>query len=253
MLLVDIGNSRLKWACAHGEHIDSSGAVMMADLAMLDVMAKLRDQWAALYPTRVFVVSVAVSEADEALGALCKMLWGLAPVFLTTPVAAAGIRTRYDSTGLGVDRFAAMVGARALESDPLCVIDCGTAVTIDAVDGEGVHCGGVIFPGLAMLDASLGAGTAKLAKLAAGQASTTVDILARNTADGIAAGTLHGLVGAIEHVATMQCDRLGGQCTYFITGGDAERLARHLGSIRPRYEHMLVLQGAAIMARESLC
>ncbi len=118
------------------------------------------------------------------------------------------------------------------------VVSCGTAVTVDALSARGEFVGGVIFPGLALLQSALATGTAGLPAMPGDETSC----LARSTADAVAAGTLYGLAGAVERVCNEFEQALIGPLTVLITGGDADRVAPHL--IRPaRRIPDLVLKG----------
>jgi type III pantothenate kinase len=148
-----------------------------------------------------------------------------------------------DPTSLGADRWAALVGARGLTPAPACIIDCGTAVTVDALAANGEFLGGAIFPGLALARAILAHGTAAVQPPPGSDASC----LGRSTADAVAGGTLFALAGAIERVVREQQVQLGGAARVLMTGGDAPLLAARIAQ---PVEHVpdLVLQGLARFA-----
>ena len=74
-----------------------------------------------------------------------------------------GVHFAYeDISRLGVDRCLAMIGAYHLVGSGVLVIDCGSAITADLVNGSGEHIGGFILPGVRMLESSLLGGTAKV-------------------------------------------------------------------------------------------
>jgi type III pantothenate kinase len=142
----------------------------------------------------------------------------------------------------------------------VCVVDCGTAITVDALDHQGVFRGGVIFPGVALMLASLSQGTQGIRRAGAqvprstgmcesGQASAgnPDTCLAQTTSDAVAAGVLYSLAGGIDRILDEQAAELGGAPQVLLTGGNAEVLSalmRHTATLVPD----LVLEGVAHIA-----
>jgi type III pantothenate kinase len=110
--------------------------------------------------------------------------------------------------------------AAARECDVLCVVSCGTAVTIDVVDGM-THLGGYIVPGLALMESSLQAGTRKVRYDSLAEPATA---LGRDTGSAVRNGVLACLVALVERVV-----REHGVSRLILTGGDADRVADELG------------------------
>lgn len=145
---------------------------------------------------------------------------------------------------LGVDRWAAMVAAYRMTGKTVCVVDCGTAITLDVVDATGRHLGGVIAPGLGMMKKGL-LGTANIAHVDGDFSG----LLATNTSDGVSAGCLHAAAGLVDRlVARLALDIQSG-LTCLLTGGDAQRLAPCLAT-SCRVVDDLVLLGIALLAEE---
>ncbi|HFC53183.1 MAG TPA: type III pantothenate kinase, partial [Gammaproteobacteria bacterium] len=128
----------------------------------------------------------------------------------------------------------------------VCIADCGTAVTIDCLDGGGRHEGGVILPGLTLMQESLYAATAGLAPQCPSELER--GRLGRDTASGIFLGCRHALAGAMERVAAESSEE-GGAPVCLITGGAAPALLPYLDS-RWQLRSHLVLEGARILAQE---
>jgi type III pantothenate kinase len=220
LLLVDAGNTRVKWAiaaldAAPGEWI-AQGAVAHADLDGLPAA------WAAHAPalTRAIVSNV----AGAALGARLAALLPVAPSWFVSQPELAGLRNRYrDPARLGADRFAAALGARTLAPGrALVVATCGTATTVDAVSRDGDFLGGMILPGLGLMLASLARNTAQLPQVAPGSALPPA--FADNTDDAILSGCLAAQAGAIERA----CAALPAELC-IVSGGAASQLAPALG------------------------
>ncbi len=239
-LFVDVGNSRLKWARQDGGawKIGSTLPTRQPDLRAI-----LTETWRDLpVPERVRVCSVVGDGAFETVGAVVRQLWQrTADAFVATG-ECAGVRNGYRNPAtLGGDRWAALIGAHRQHTGPLCVVDCGTAVTVDALTADGEFVGGVIFPGIALLGLALAGGTFG-AGATGGDGS---DSLARTTADAVAAGTRFGLAGAVERLVGEHRRQLGGDMKVILTGGDAATLIPLLG-FETVYVPDLVLRGLAV-------
>ncbi|HEY5801463.1 MAG TPA: type III pantothenate kinase [Burkholderiaceae bacterium] len=226
LLLIDAGNTRIKWALAApaaalGEW-HAHGAVTHADLP------QLAEQIAENGVARVVLANVAGPAIRQQLLDLIGSRWPQAVFddFLSTP-ECAGVRNGYREPGkLGCDRFAAAIGARALfPGRALVVATCGTATTVDALQPDGTFSGGMILPGLRLMAASLARGTAQLPEIdwqAADAASTVAD----NTRDAIASGCLAAQSGAIMRALDEQQARHGqGQVLCVLSGGAAPAIA----------------------------
>ena len=213
MLLIDAGNTRVKWALAAGGAApgawSATGAVTHAGL---DASAS---DWTGA--ARVLVSNVAGPALAERIAALlpanAQVEW-----FASTP-QRAGVANGYrDPARLGCDRFAAAIGARALApGQDLIVATCGTATTVDAVRADGHFIGGMILPGLALMAASLARNTAQLPQVDAG---ALPPLFGDNTQDAILSGLLSAQAGAIERAVA----GLGGAFC-IVSGGAGTHIA----------------------------
>jgi type III pantothenate kinase len=242
ILLVDIGNSRIKWECRQGAQIHAEGKT----LRPAEGLDRTFDaQWAALTPRRVVTSNVAGQHITDQLTAWCERNWALSPRFIATAAEGYGVRNGYeDYRQLGVDRWLALIAAWHRCHGASCVVDCGTAVTLDALSPNGEHLGGMILPGLALMRMSLHKHTEGIRVEEGGQPV----LFARNTRDGIAAGGANAVAGGIDRFVLELKQRLG-EVRCLITGGDAGYL---LPLLADRFEEIpnLVLQGLAIMAED---
>ncbi len=119
---------------------------------------------------------------------------------------------------VGVDRLLAALAAYRLTGSACVVVDCGTAVTVDAVAAGGTFLGGAIFPGRDMMARALAEGAAQLPKVAIGPAES---VIGRNTEDAIRAGIVHGSDGALAALIAGAQAVAGQGATVILTGGDA--------------------------------
>lgn len=261
-LLVDLGNSRLKWAfgtaagfVALGE-APRGGAEEFSDLFDADHA-----------PDEIRVANVAGAPAGARLAARLQERFGVAPLFARSVASGAGVRSGYtDPSQLGVDRWLAVCAAFARYRAAVCVVDAGTATTIDVVSGDGEHQGGLIVAGITLMQSALLGGTGDLARLSAAGGGTR-DIageaipLARDTAAAIRNGAVQAtacLVGACFN-QLRGCTLPGdASALLVITGGAAPLLGAAVLSLAGvagsgggrafRLEHrpQLVLEGLAL-------
>ena len=240
-LLIDAGNTRLKWAT-------DADMRMQALTHGGDIAAALEHAFGAenisRKPAAIWVSNVLGASGEAAVRKFTQQRFGIAPQFIRAQAQAYGIVNRYtEPTRLGADRWAALVGARHHYDGAGCVVNCGTAVTIDALDADGVFLGGAIFPGLALARAALAQGTAMLDVVSD---SPTPNVFPLDTADAIASGAFYAAVGGIEALfARMSQHLTGAGC--ILTGGDAEAIAAAL-SIPATVDATLVLKGLRVIA-----
>ncbi len=233
ILCIDSGNSRIKWGLNTDGAWRENGALVHADVAQLAFLPQRLPR-----PASVMLANVAGAPALAAIRqALAPWLTLIREVKSGT--AAGGVTNLYDNPArLGVDRWCALIGARALASAPCVVVMAGTATTIDTLDGDGRFPGGLILPGLDLMRRSLARDTAEL-PLAAGKYS----FHPRCTDDAITSGCIEAQVGAIERA----CARLGSGGLCVLSGGAAETLAEHLTAPH-RLVANLVLEGLQRLA-----
>lgn len=228
LLCLDAGNTRLKFGLRDGAAWRTQGALTYAEVATLP-------QRLPASAARIVACNVAGEPARRHIETLAVQL--RAPLeWLTSGASACDVSNGYDTPQqLGADRWAALIGARALHADACIVVLAGTATTIDALDAQGRFRGGLILPGLALMRSALARNTADLPD-ARGQYRQ----LATNTDDAIVSGALHATLGAIERVRSTQ--RQDVAC--LLSGGAAAELAPHMR--RPfSVVDNLVLEGLA--------
>lgn len=244
-LLLDIGNSSVNWAQADGTTLFAGGSLMYreADLETLAGQA-----WQTIdVPRNVVVSNVAGNTMADSLAAWTERHWQLTPRFVRATAKAAGLTNAYSKPEtLGVDRWAAMLGARLDHAGALCVVDCGSAITVDLVSAGGQHRGGLILVGIDMMQKALADNTANLQ---IPDTNTEVSVLACNTNDAIASGSLYAAAAAIERIVGEMAAVSEETLQTVLTGGDAARVLPML-NITARHDPDLVLKGLAVLAGE---
>ena len=240
-LVLDLGNTRWKLARTSGGDVgEVSGGDYDAQDALAAALAAHRDRIDAILVASVVdpqTTAGVVDAAKRIIGRPVRQVASTDPM----PNLIAGYQRPEQ---LGADRLLAMVAARAFTQQCLCVIDAGTAVTIDFVDSTGQHLGGFILPGQRMARECLLANTAI-------PRDDKVDeraVLGRDTATAVALGTRHAVVGIAERFTSGRAALFDGQTVHtVIGGGDAERLLGLLPDPCSKLDH-LVLRGLAAIA-----
>lgn len=247
ILLVDVGNTRIKWAGLEAAALKSGAPVLRRDGAQdVDSLSAL---WAALpLPQRLLIASVAGPDFGARIGAWSRKFWGLEPEFVTAQGQGFGITNAYTEPQLlGVDRWLALIAARRLVAGPVCIVDCGTALTVDVMAQDGTHLGGLIMPGLGLMRRALLENTAGIEAAIGGVSREEISLLARDTRSGVMGGTLYTTIAVIDRIVQDVTKTIGAGLTCVLTGGDADAV-RPLLPAAFRYEPELVLKGLAIVA-----
>jgi type III pantothenate kinase len=247
-LLVDIGNSRVKWATLEQGRLGDQQAAEHTGWTVDDWRRVLFAQPGI---SRVIAATVAGGPRAEALRAATRLEAGMDASFVATAREAAGVRNAYaDPQLLGVDRRRAVLAAHRLVSGPCCVADIGTAATIDAVTGDGQHLGGFIVPGPALMMQSLWHGTSELAVKTATSGASGSALFADNTRDAIERGCCVAIAALIDRSVTELADRVGASPVLLLTSGAAGRVLPYVttsGEVVPD----LVLRGLAVSAERT--
>jgi type III pantothenate kinase len=234
-LLIDAGNSRLKWAWWDGAVLEGVSAVANAGM---DVSALWKNGQKAY---SVWIASVASAAANAALTAAVRDRFGVDPVFAATHAQACGVRIAYARPeNLGVDRFLSLIAAHAQTQGAVVIAGCGTALTLDALAADGVHLGGLIAAGPQLAQDALRGGTARLAAVPAGRVVEIAD----NSADAIESGTWLSAAALIGRFLAQAARRLDSAPGLILTGGGAPRLSPWLDAPH-RIDAELVLRGLA--------
>jgi type III pantothenate kinase len=241
ILLVDIGNSRAKWAVLTDGTVGPQAAVEHSSWGQGDWEREIGRTGA----TRVVAASVGAPAVRAALVEASRKAIGRPPDFVTATAEAAGVRSGYTNPAqLGIDRWLAVIGAYHRHRAASCVVDVGTAMTVDAVDGTGLHLGGFIVPGPQLMVESLLTSTGDLADRWRWASAADPTHFAGNTRDAIERGCLAALAGLVADSSGRLGDQAGQRPRLVLTGGGAPIL---LPWLKDEAELVpdLVLQGLA--------
>ena len=229
VLCLDCGNTRLKWGLREGGAWIAQGVLSLPQLTELSVTAE-----------RIVACNVAGGTGRRAIEAFADGV-GMVVEWVRSQERQCDVTNGYERPQqLGVDRWAALIGARAFHGGAALVVMAGTATTIDVLDGDGIFRGGLIVPGLTMMREALAAGTADLP-----DTPGEYRPLPRNTLDAIETGCLDATLGAIERMFARIGDDSRALC--LLSGGAAPAIAPYL-TVPMRPVENLVLDGVARIA-----
>ena len=245
-LLLDIGNTRIKWGCLADGRLQQCGEWVHRGQSV----AANREQIARLpvKPEQAAAVNVAGAELEALIATELHATHGIELQSLRTGPMWGEVRNGYvDHTQLGADRWAAIVGAFARYQADLCVVDAGTAVTIDWISKDGQHLGGFILPGRELAQAALRGETADIDAFASCQSDPAAGTEpGQSTREAIARGADFALCAAIDRAAQRRAG-LAAEPLLVLTGGDADNLLPGLSS-QADLSPQLVLEGVACLA-----
>jgi type III pantothenate kinase len=245
--LLDIGNSALKWA---PEQPVGEALQMHSHLWRGREIGPLLDEiWGQqTAPEAIIACNVAGKDTQQAVSDWTQQHWGLQPEWLRARRSAAGVTNAYQRPQqLGIDRWSALVATHAITQGPACIIDCGSAVTVDVIQANGKHLGGLILPGIVMMRQALLSDTAMMPGEQQGE---NTPLFATNTNDAINGGCTYAVIATLDRIYRDVETELGSGVQRIITGGQAPALMPLLqGEVQ--YIPDLVLRGLAVLATQT--
>jgi type III pantothenate kinase len=255
LLLIDAGNSRIKWALADARRaFVATGAFGHARDNGAD------PDWTDLpRPRGAWISNVAGDDVAARLDALIEAHWpGLPRTTIRACASQCGVTNGYTMPGqLGSDRWAGLIGAHAaFPGEPLLIATFGTATTLEALRADGRFTGGLIAPGWALMMRSLGTHTAQLPTLTTDIASgllagAQAEPFQVDTPRSLSAGCLYAQAGLIERAWRDLNDAWREPVRLVLAGGAADEVARALTVPHTRHD-TLILSGLALIAAEAV-
>ncbi|MEN2471309.1 type III pantothenate kinase [Burkholderia sp. GS2Y] len=253
-LLIDAGNSRIKWALADARRT----------LVDTGAFGHTRDggadpDWSNLpRPRGAWISNVAGADVAARLDALLDARWpGLPRTTIRSRPAQCGVTNGYTTPEqLGSDRWAGLIGARAaFPGEHLLIATFGTATTLEALRADGRFTGGLIAPGWALMMRALGTHTAQLPTLTTDIASgllagAQAEPFQVDTPRSLSAGCLYAQAGLIERAWRDLVDAWQAPVRLVLAGGAADEVARALTVPHTRHD-ALILSGLALIAEEA--
>ena len=249
VLLIDLGNTRIKWGWLSGAETEPerAGAARTGDgLSDLPFLGSDEPVTGAL------ACNVAGIELGRKLAGLVRERLAAELVFIQARRSACGVTAAYaNPLNLGADRWAALIGAHALGPADYCIVDAGSTVTMDLLLADGRHLGGYIAPGSEMSLAAMARGTAELASRLKDRSSRPQDLApGTDSAEAMEKGTLAAQLGMIRSGMERLAGQGGGSPVLLLTGGGADALVATGELPEAQSAPDLVLRGLAALALE---
>lgn len=235
-LLIDIGNTSLKWSWLTETGLSQVERVAHAGLDSGFPEACWRDETP---PSHVLIANVASIQLEKLICEWIKITWAIEPKVVGVTATALGVINAYSDPGrLGVDRWLALIAVHQQMSGDVCIVDCGTAITVDVIDNQGRHQGGLIMPGFNLMREALLDKTQILRT----ESTQATELLGTDTAGCIVSAALNSAAALVERVITVTAKQRGVRPCLVLTGSDAERLS---GALHSSYEIIpdLVMRG----------
>ncbi len=247
ILLIDMGNTRVKWAwlCGGQGELGCGGTAHTgeepAELPFLDCRETV---------TGALACNVAGIERGRKLAALVRGRLEVELKFVQANSSACGVTAAYaNPLNLGADRWAALIGAHALSPNDYCIVDAGSTVTMDLLLADGRHLGGYIAPGREMSLAAMARGTAELASRLKDQSGVPDNIApGTDSAEAMEKGTLASQLGLIRMGMQVLESKGQGSPILLLTGGGADELLATCDLPEAKVVPDLVLRGLAALA-----
>jgi type III pantothenate kinase len=250
VLLIDIGNTRIKWARFDGKRLGRQQAAVHSGWGGEDYARRVIGFGRPL--DRILVVSVAGARANRSLTLAARRAAAPAPEFVVSQRSAGGVISGYvEPWRLGVDRFIAAIGAHYLaKGKAVCVVGVGTAMTVDLVDAKGRHRGGAIIPAPTLMVDSLLNNTDGIRRRAQGGARGGSSLFGRSTRAAIMQGSRYAAAALIDRAVGEARALVPGRAPLvMLTGGGASSIQP---LVRSRCVSVpdLVLRGLAALCAE---
>ncbi len=234
-LLLDGGNSRLKWAWVEQGKIVRMQAAHYRDLAALE------QDWQAYAQPHTQIMGSAVCGEEKKQKVQAALPQHI--VWLGSMAQAAGIHNHYRHVEEhGADRWFNALGSRKFTQNACVVVSCGTAVTIDALTANNHYLGGMIMPGFHLMRESLLRRTAQL-----NRPEGSWYAFPTTTANAIATGMADAVCGALMLMHARLKERSEGRAVdIVITGGGAGKIARALPENFAAENHVKIVENLVI-------
>ncbi|QOJ24215.1 MAG: type III pantothenate kinase [Gammaproteobacteria bacterium] len=244
ILAIDSGNSFIKWGLFHDDQW------IIQSKIDYEHVSHLKSEFDKLPEPDIILISHVARQ--ETRNEICELIsrWIAQTIWLQSGLFQCGVLNGYsDPKQLGSDRWAALIAAWKIEHKACLVINAGTAVTIDALSDSGQFLGGVILPGVHLMQNSLCFSTQL------DQAKTgAYEDFPVNTNNAIHSGIIHCLVGAIEHMHSLLSERLHQtDISCIISGGGATLLVPLIKFPINNTVDNLVLEGLILIAKDEMC
>lgn len=241
-LLLDIGNSNIDWAVENKNGIQKIHKFSYQKKKLpskYDAHICLKKK-----PDAILLSCVVDKLLIKNIQLWSKRKWNIIPWQAKVSSYFNELKNGYDDTSkMGVDRWLAMIAAWEKYKEALCVVDCGTAVTVDLIDSYGQHIGGYIVPGIELMQKTLISNADKIKV----NISNEVNIqIPKNTKNAIRNGASLATIAMIDNSVKLLRKKTKKMPKCIITGGMGKQIRPYLNKYF-KLDNKLVLRGLSIM------
>lgn len=246
-LLLDFGNSRLKWGTIglDEKKLQVSEAIDYSHDGLHEKITKTVSILPYPQCETIHAVSVLGEEFNTEFARFVSKQYGLQAIFYHSQKEAFDVTLAYaDPKAYGADRYAALIAAAQYDKGAKIIIDAGTAITIDAINAKNIHLGGLIFPGITAMYSALNQADG----IGDGISPTNVEYLCNTTKSAVYSGSVLCVRHGIENIVKEITNQLDDEVVILLTGGGASVLMDE-PSHQYVFSHDLVLRGVLAMQR----
>ena len=248
LLAIDVGNTQTHIGAFDGAELVEhwrfgTDAEATADELAIRVSNVLRLRELTLDGIDGSIVSSVVPELTPEYARMASR-YLKARYISVVPGIKTGIAIRMDNPHeLGADRLVNAVAAFDRFGGPCAVVDFGTAITFDAISGQGEYLGGVIGPGVRVSMEALTEHAAKLPKI---ELAEPAGVIGKTTQASMQSGIIYGFAGAIDSIARRLVVELGEDTSFIATGGGAEVIVPYCEMV-DEVDDLLTLTGLRLI------
>jgi len=248
ILLIDSGNTAIKWAFVIDEQFQEMSRLIPSSENLAEQLHRITTSKQNNKVQAIYISNVAGVNREKELSAWCLEVYQIEPVYAFVSHEFNGLVNAYNPfEKLGVDRWLALIAANDCFVGPICVVDIGTAVTIDAIDDKKHYIGGVILPGLSLMRQSLQQNTDAIGSM---QDRIDTNIFAKNTEQAVSSGSSLAIAATVDKMVDKLRIHTNKSVTCVLTGGDALRVQSYL-SYPIEAVPDLVLKGLYLWEKEN--
>lgn len=244
LLAIDSGNTAIKWGLADDNNWIDKGVVTQTHRDSLEVIWKKISE-----PSQIIISNVAGSLAEQSLILIFKQLYWTANVnWVFSKNYQCGVKNFYDTPSqLGSDRWAALIATWRMKQQGCLVVGIGTTMTVDMLSNQGEFMGGIIVPGLELMQSALVSQTALLTYPSKG----CLQEFPRNTQDAMISGAIRALTGTIQQMYSVFIKNLNhSNPNCIISGKGAQAVLPYIDIDCKEWIDDLVLEGLRIISLE---
>lgn len=250
LLAVDIGNTQTHLGVFKRDALIHEWRASTNPSRTADELALLFGQFLSLgdlsFSNEItgVVISSVVPRSTQELREMTERYFGF-PAVVVEPGTKTGIAILTDNPReVGADRIANAVGAHDLHpSQPVIVVDFGTAITVDAVSAKGEYLGGAIAPGIDTAATALFSSTAQIRRV---ELTAPTSAIGKSTVTSVQSGLMYGTAALVDGLVERVTEELGGDARVIATGGLARKVAENCRTIE-KIEPMLTLLGLRLI------